>query len=346
MDDSGYQAYYTTLLRRILILSVLIIATVTVGVVGYMSLEGWHFLDALYMAVITLATVGFAEVHPLSPQGRIFTILLITLGVGTFAYGAVSLSRLLIEGEFRRVFEERRWRREMDKLRNHIIVCGFGRLGERVSEELQGEGVPFVIIENDPSRVALIRKKGYLFLQADSSEEEVLEQVGIKEARILIAVLGSDAANFFVTFTARELNPKIHIVARVEDPQATRKLYKAGANRVISPYDVGASMLVHAALKPTVTEFIELATRLGPVTLILEEMVIEKGSPLDGVPLKDSKIREDTGAIVVAVRKGKDATILRPDPHIKLERGDLLVVLGNKEDIEKLGDLTKTPLSL
>jgi len=298
------------------------------------------------MTVITLATVGFGEIHPLSPQGRAFTVFLIISGVGTFTYGAFSFSKLLIEGEFRRVFEKRRWEREMKKLRDHIVLCGFGRLGEKVSEELYREKLPFVVIESNPERIEALREKGYLHIHADSSEEEILEKAGIRKARTLVAVLGSDADNLFVTLTARELNPKIYIVARVEDPQATRKLYKAGANRVISPYDVGASMLVHAALKPTVTDFIELTTRLGPVTLLLEEIVVEEGSPLDGTLLKDSKIREETGAIVVAVRKGKDTAILRPEPQIKLERGDLLVVLGSTADMEKLEELSKTPYSL
>jgi len=345
-EKTPYQTYYSTLTRRVLTLIILATATIILGVLGYMYLEEWSFLDALYMTVITLATVGFGEIHPLSPQGRVFTVFLITSGVGTFTYGAFSFSKLLIEGEFRRVFEKRRWEREMKKLKDHVILCGFGRLGEKVSEELYRENLPFVVIESNPERIEALKEKNYLHIHADSSEEEILEKACIREARILIAVLGSDADNLFVTLTARELNPKIHIVARVEDPQTMRKLYKAGANRVISPYDVGASMLVHAALKPTVTDFIELTTRLGPVTLLLEEVVVEEGSPLDGTLLKDSKIREETGAIVVAVRKGKDTAILRPEPQIKLERGDLLVVLGSTADMEKLEELSKTPYSL
>ena len=345
-EKNLYQTYHSTLTRRVLTLIILATATIILGVVGYMCLEKWSFLDALYMTVITLTTVGFSEIHPLSPQGKVFTVFLITSGVGTFTYGALSFSKLLIEGEFRVVLEKRRWERKMKKLKDHVILCGFGRLGEKVSEGLYQKHMPFVVIESNSERIEALKEKNYLHIQADSSEEEILEKAQVKEARTLIAVLGSDADNLFVTLTARELNPKIYIVARVEDPHTMRKLYKAGANRVISPYDVGASMLLHAALKPTVTDLIELTTRLGPVTLLLEEVIVEEGSPLDGTLLKDSKIREDTGAIVVAVRKGKDAAILRPEPDLKLERGDLLVVLGSTADIEKLQELSKSPLSL
>jgi len=341
-----YHAYLSTLTNQALTLLLLALALILLGVTGYMYLERWPFIDALYMTVITLATVGFKEVYPLSNSGKVFTIVLVTSGVGVFTYGAVTFSRLLVEGELKRVFDRRRLEREMRKLRDHVIVCGFGRLGEKVSEELYRKGIPFVVVENDPNRISKLEEKGYLYIEADSSHEGVLEQAGIEDAKILIAVVGSDADNLFITLSARELNPKLHIVARVEDPQATRKLYKAGANRVISPYDVGANMLVHAALKPAVTDFIELTTRLGPVTLILEEVVIEKGSALDGVLIKESKIREDTGAIVVAVRKADTSNILRPEPHLKLEKGDLLVVLGMREDIEKLEDLARTPHSL
>ncbi len=344
--DSAYKTYLSTLTQQSLTLAILVAALIILGVTGYMYLEGWTLIDALYMTIITVATVGFKEVYPLSVQGKIFTIVLITMGVGVFAYGAVTFSRLLVEGELKKVFDKRRLEREMKKLKDHAIVCGFGRLGEKVSEELHRKGVPFVVVENDPNRIPKLEEKGYLYIEADSSDEGILEEAGIVDAKILIAVVGSDADNLFITLSARELNPKLHIVARVEDPQATRKLYKAGANRVISPYDVGASMLVHAALKPAVTDFIELTTRLGPVTLILEEVVIEKGSALDGVLIKESKIREDTGAIVVAVRKADTSNILRPEPSLKLEKGDLLVVLGMREDIEKLEELARTPHSL
>ena len=343
---SLYQDYLSTIANQIATLLLLVFVLVAIGTVGYMYLEKWTFLDSLYMTIITLATVGFEEVHQLDKAGEIFTICLIILGVGVVTYGITTFSKLLVEGEIKRVFDRRRIEKEMKKLSNHVIVCGFGRLGEKVSEDLHEKGEPFLVIEHDPTRVSKLEEKGYVYLAADISQEEVLEEAGIKKARALIAVLGSDADNLFTTLSARELNPKIHIVARVEDPRATRKLYKAGANRVISPYDMGARMLVSAALKPTISELIELSTRLGPFTLLMEEVVIEKGSPLDGVSIKDSKIREGTGATVVAVRKASTSKIMRPEPDLVLERGDLLVVLGAKEDIEKLEEMARPPHSL
>ena len=343
---SLYHDSLSTLASQIATLFILALALVGIGTLGYMYLERWNFLDSLYMTIITLATVGFEEVHQLDKAGEIFTICLIVSGVGVVTYGITTFSKLLVEGEIKRVLDRRRIEKAMKKLTNHVIVCGFGRLGEKVSEDLHEKGEPFLVIEHDPARITKLEEKGYVYLAADISQEEVLEDAGVKKAKALIAVLGSDADNLFITLSARELNPKIHIVARVEDPRAIRKLYKAGANRVISPYDMGARMLVNAALKPTISELIELSTRLGPFTLLMEEVVVEKGSLLDGVSIKDSKIREGTGATVVAVRKASTSQIVRPVPELKLEKGDLLVVLGSKEDIERLEEMAKAPHSL
>ncbi len=340
--DSTYRAYINTLTHQAITVVTLVVALITMGIVGYMYIEKWPFLDALYMTVITIATVGFKEVHTMSRAGEMFTICLITSGVGVFTYGAATFSRLLVEGEFKEVFSKRRLEKEMRKLKDHVIICGFGRLGEKISHELKEKNEPFVVIENDPLQITRLQELGYLYVEADTSEEAALEEAGIDRARALIAVLGSDADNLFLTISARELNPQLHIVARVDDPSATKKLYKAGANRVISPYDTGARMLANAALKPTISELIELSTRMGPVTMVMEEVVIEPGSSLDGVLIRDSRIREGTGATVIAVRKADSSQILRPQPDMELSNGDLLVVLGSREDIEKLLLMAKT----
>ena len=341
--DSTYKTYLATLTHRVVVLVLMVTALVITGVVGYAYLERWPILDAFYMTVITLATVGFKEVHPMDRPGQLFTIFLITSGVGVFTYGAATFSRLLVEGEFKKVFEKRRLKKAMKRLKNHVIVCGFGRLGEKISYDLEEKGVPFVVVENNPAQISRVQELGYPYVEADTSEETALQEAGIERARALIAVLGSDADNLFLTISARELNPNLHIVARVDDPTATKKLYKAGANKVISPYDTGARMLAHAALKPTVSELIELSTSKGPVTLVMEEVTIAKGSSLDGISIKDSGIREGTGATVVAVRKADSSQILRPEPETELAQGDLLVVLGSREDIEKLELMARTP---
>jgi voltage-gated potassium channel len=271
--DSTYQAYINTLTHQAITVAMLVVTLIIMGIVGYMYIEKWPFLDALYMTVITIATVGFKEVHTMNRSGEIFTICLITSGVGVFAYGAATFSQLLVEGEFQRVFDKRRLEKEMKRLEGHVIVCGFGRLGEKISHVLNNKGEPFVVIENAPSQIAKIHELGYLYVESDTSEETALEEAGIDRAKALIAVLGSDADNLFLTISARELNPQIHIVARVDDPTAPKKLYKAGANRVVSPYDTGARMLANAALKPTISELIELSTRMGPVTMVMEEVI-------------------------------------------------------------------------
>ncbi len=339
--DISYKSYISTLTHQVITVVLMVIALILMGVIGYMYLEKWPFLDALYMTVITLATVGFKEVHTMNRAGEIFTMCLITSGVGVFTYGAATFSRLLVEGEFRMVFEKRRLKKGMKKLRNHVIVCGFGRLGEKISYDLKERGEQFVVIENDPAQISRLSEMGYLYVEADTSDEGALEEAGIKHAKALIAVVGSDADNLFLTISAREMNPDIHIVARVDDPAATNKLYKAGASRVISPYDVGARMLANAALKPTISELMELSTHMGPISLKMEEVLVEEGSSLDGVQIGESKIRENTGAIVLALRKSDTSQIIRPQIDTIISGGDLLVVVGSKEEIEKLSAMAK-----
>ena len=340
--DISYKSYISTLTHQAITVLLMVIALILMGVTGYMYLEKWPFLDALYMTVITLATVGFKEVHTMNRAGEIFTMCLITSGVGVFTYGAATFSRLLVEGEFRMVFEKRRLKKGMRKLQNHVIVCGFGRLGEKICQDLKENGEEFVVIENDPDQISRLSGMGYLYVEADASDEDAMEEAGVKRAKALIAVVGSDSDNLFLTLSARELNPEIHIVTRVEDNASTKKLYKAGANRVLSPYDAGARMLANAALKPTISELMELSTRMGPISLRMEEAVVEEGSILDGVQIGKSRIREKTGAIVLALRRSDTSQIIRPQIDTKISGGDILVVVGSKEDLEKIKLLAKS----
>ncbi len=340
-EDTSYKSYISTLTHQVITVVLMVIALILMGVAGYMYLEKWPFLDALYMTIITLATVGFKEVHTMNRAGEIFTMCLITSGVGVFTYGAATFSRLLVEGEFRMVFEKRRLAKGMRRLKDHVIVCGFGRLGEKISYDLKEKGEKFVVIEKDPEQILRLSEKGYLYVEADTSDEGALEKAEISNAKALIAVVGSDADNLFLTISARELNPDLHIIARVEDPAATKKLYKAGADRVISPYDVGARVLANAALKPTVSELVELSTQTGPFSLVVEEVVVEEGSVLDGVQIGESRIREKTGATVLALKRGDTSQIIRPQIDTELCGGDTLVVVGSQEDINKLRAVTK-----
>jgi voltage-gated potassium channel len=337
-EDSTYRAYINTLNQQAITVLAMVVGLIATGIVGYTYLEKWSMLDALYMTIVTLATVGFKEVHPLSKAGEVFTICLISLGVGVFTYGAATFSRLLIEGELKEVFYRRRLAKVVRKLNNHVIICGFGRLGERISHELHEKGTPFVVIDNDPEQIVKLQELGYPYVEADTSDESALEEAGIDRARALIAVVSSDADNLFLTISAREMNPNLHIVARVDDPSATNKLYKAGANRVVSPYDVGARMLASVALKPTLSELMEISSKTtgGTLSLVIEEVVVKKGSVLDGVIIRESRIREETGATVVAVKKVGSSQISRAEPELSIEAGDLLVVIGSPQDIKRL----------
>ncbi len=324
--------------HRLIIVALAGMAVFWAGVAGFMIIEKMSFIDAFYMTVITLSTVGFGEVKPLSPQGRIFTSFLIISGVGTFAYAVTSVSQFMVEGEMRKLFDARRRRKLMKKLENHIIVCGFGRVGERICEELEKEKIPFVVIDEDPKRIELAEAKGYLFVFQDTTDTEALEKAGISKAKAVIAALGDDADNLFLTITAKELNPRVLVVARVNNSQNQKKLIKAGADKVIAPHIIGAIRMAQAAIRPVVSDFVELATTGKDLQFLLEEVKIPEGSPICGKSILELELRKKTGAIIIAmVKKGK--VIKSPEPTELLEAGDLLIALGSREDIAKLEKL-------
>ncbi|HPD61030.1 MAG TPA: potassium channel family protein, partial [Thermodesulfobacteriota bacterium] len=224
-----------------------------------MIIEGWNFFDSLYMVVITLATVGFAETHPLSFHGRIFTIILIVVWAGIGFYALSSIIQPIIEGEIRKVMGRKKLEKEIKNLKGHYIICGFGRMGSYISQELRNASVPYLIIEKDENLRPKLERESHLYLYGDASEDEVLLEAGVKKARGLVAVVASDADNVYITLTARQMNPNIFILARSTNESSERKLQQAGANKVISPYQMGAVRMVQAILRPAVVDFIEIA---------------------------------------------------------------------------------------
>ena len=324
--------------RQTIVVFTLILVTLFIGMAGYLYIEKMSLLEAFYMTIITLSTVGFQEIKPLSPKGRLFTSMLIMLGVGTFAYSVSIFSRLIVEGEVKKLFELRKREEKMKNLKNHVIVCGFGKVGQKVCEELEKENVPFVVIDSDPERIKEAENRGYLFLFHDSTEEEGLLKAGIERAKALVTVLGSDTSNLFVVLTAKELNPNLRIISRVDDPVNEKKLYKAGADKVIAPYNIGAIRLAQAVIRPMVVDFVEFATsREGP-KFFLDQIEIRKGSPAIGKSIIELDLRKKTGAIIVAIVREKNI-IENPDPYEVLKEGDLLIALGRKEQIDKLYNL-------
>ena len=320
-------------------LALVMLGVVTAGgTAGYVIIEGWSAWDALYMTVTTVATVGFREVHPLSRAGQAFTLLLIVSGVGTAFYTATLLATAIVEGGLHRRFERRRIERMLEELRDHFILCGYGRIGSIIAHELAQQKVPFVVIERSPERVQSVLLRGWLAVAADASRDEVLERVGIHRARGLIAAVGTDAENVYTVLTARVVRPDLFIVARVESDDAETKLRRAGADRVISPYHIGATHMAQSALRPAVVDFVQLATSSGHLDLSMEQVKIVERSDLVGQTIVEAGIRQRFGLIVVAIRRADGTMEFNPSPESVIRAGDELVVLGRPQSVKALGE--------
>lgn len=306
------------------------------GTAGYVLIEGWNAWDAFYMTVITVTTVGYREVHQLSPAGEAFTVLLILGGVGTAFYTATLLLTRVVEGGLHRRFEQRRFKRMLDQLTGHYVLCGYGRIGSLIAEELRRQRVPFVVVEKDSDRVHGIIERGGLAVEADASREEVLKQVGIHRARGLIAAVGTDAENVYTVLTARVMRPDLFIIARVESEDAEHKLKRAGADRVISPYTIGALHMVQTALRPAVVDFVQLATSSQHLDLSMEQVRIKEKSSFAGKSILDANLRQRFGVIVVAIKRAAGQMEFNPSPEMRMQEGDELVVLGKAESVKEL----------
>ncbi|MFH1117606.1 MAG: potassium channel protein [Pseudomonadota bacterium] len=306
------------------------------GTLGYGTLEGWSWFDALYMTIITITSIGFGEVHELSQAGRAFTILVIIVGFGVVAYSAVTVSRLLIEGEVEKILSRRQSMKQIEKIRNHYIVCGFGRMGSFVCRELHARGIPFVVIDREPEMQERIMQAGYFLSPGDATEEDVLIAANIATARGLVSVLDSDAANVYTVLSARELKPGLDIVARAGEESAKKKLLRAGANRVISPYQFGGFRIVMGILKPTVMSFLEVAMDHKELNIDLEEVLLSESSDYCGKTLVESGIRKDFNVVIVAVKKGDGRMEFNPGPETVMHGNDTLILMGEKKNMEAL----------
>jgi voltage-gated potassium channel len=329
-------------LRRVqgAILALVIIATL--GVLGYMVFEGWSFTDALYMTVITLTTVGYREVRPLDMSGQLWTIVLLITGVGTLFYAAVSSVELVVEGTIRGYFGRRRMEAEIGKLKGHQILCGYGRVGRQVAREFALDGVPFVIIEQDPQTVEESLAEGYLTVLGEASDDEVLEEAGIRRARGLVAAVDSDADNVFVVLSARKINPDLHIVARASSDESAAKLEMAGADRTLSPYAVGGRRLASLATQPLIVDFLDIVTRGEKgIEFRLEEFNVPEDSFIAGRTIGELRIGERTGAMILATRNKEGTFDTTPSAKDRLRAGDTLVVLGTREQVGRLEHLMR-----
>jgi voltage-gated potassium channel len=323
--------------RRFAIILLVPALLLVIGTVGYATIEPeYTYFDALYMTVITLSTIGYAEVHPLSTGGRWFTIFLIFGGVFTLAYTAAELIRTVVSGEVQQYLGKQRMERSLAELCDHLIVCGYGRMGRLVCQEFAAKGVPFVVIDLDDGRLQQLPPGSGLALAGDATSDELLRRAGIDRARALVAVLASDADNLYLTMSARLLNDRLFIVARAEDAASEPKLLRAGANRVVSPYQIGGVRVAQAVLRPAVVDFIELATRTEHFALQIEEVRVAARSGLAGVTLRDSRLRQDYDVIIVAVKKAAGHMEFNPPPDFVLAGGDTLIAIGAREHLDRL----------
>lgn len=309
---------------------------ISLGTLGYMGIEGWNFLDSLFMTAITLATVGYQEIHPLSENGKIFTMLLIVFGVSVLGYIVGSLAQIMFEGQFQRIVGRKKVEKKIEALRDHYIVCGFGRMGALICREFAAKPLPFVVVEKMPDVIEKLEADGYLFLRGDATDDETLLKAGIKRAKGLISVVASDTENVYITLTARELNPDLFILARSGAEGSDIKLKRAGASKVVSPYLIGGSRMAQAILRPNVVDFIEIATGREHLELQMEEIIIPPNSGFIGENLISSGFRKETGAMIVGIKKSTGRMVFNPESHTCLEERDTLIVLGEPSSIQKL----------
>jgi len=328
--------------RRYFLLVLIPILLILGGTAGYYLLEPpYSLFEALYMTVTTLTTVGYGEVHPLSHRGRLFTIALLLVGVLTFFYTVTELIRGVINGEFQQLLGRQRMARSLAELKNHMIICGYGRMGRHVCREFSNQGLPFVIIDRRQELLQDFDVPHGIALPGDATSDEILKRAGVERARALVTVAASDADNLFITLSARLLNDKLFIVARAEGELAEQKLRRAGASRVVTPYAIGGAKVAMAVLRPAVVDFIELATRTEHLDLQIEETLIHENSKLADATLHASRLRQDLGVIVVAIKKANGHLVANPPGDAVMEVGDTLIALGARQSLDQVEALAR-----
>ncbi len=312
-----------------------VVAVLAVGTAGYVLIEDAPLLDALYMTVITVTTIGYREVLPLHPAGKVFTIVLALTGVGILMYAVTAWASLFVATDLRRILGLRGEQRMIEKLTDHIVVCGGGRTGRAVAEILAGRRASFVVVDQSRDCLAHLQEHGILVHHGDATERETLEAVGVRRARTLISCLGDDAHNVYAILLARQMNPGIDIIARATEEDSEDRLRLAGADRIINPYRAGAMRLAFTALKPTVVDFLEASLPGVEGNLELTEIPVSEGSSVAGKTLAGANVRQRFGIIVVAIlREGQ--TLFNPSPDLEIRAGDILVGLGPPDAVESL----------
>jgi voltage-gated potassium channel len=317
----------------------LLAVVVAFGTAGFMVFEEFAFLDAIYMTIITISTVGFHEVRQLDDSGHVFVIVLIVVGLAVVLYTLTAVGQVVVEGSLHKFVGRRRMQREIGFMRGHVIVCGHGRVGRTICEELRAAGIPFVVVDRDQATAEVLVEKGYRVVVGDATEDEVLELAGVQRARGLVAVASRDVDNLYIVLSAREMcaqeNPGLLIVSRASDTSQLRKIRAVGADQVISPYHIGGVRIAQALLRPAVYEVMDLLTRSGEMELSLEDVTLRADCRMAGLALRDTTIRSEYNLIIIGVKKPDGAVVFNPGPEQVLEAGDELIMLGNREQLDR-----------
>jgi voltage-gated potassium channel len=341
MDPAPIQRLGEPRLRAYLLALSVPVLLLGIGTAGYMLVEGWSAFDALYMSAITVSTVGYLEVHPLSAGGRVFTMGYLLVGVFSLFYVSAAIIRSVVSGEVGKHLGRQMMERTLATIEGHVVVCGLGRMGRIVCQEFSAMEMRFVVIDRDAPLVENLSIPHGIGLAGDATSDEVLRQAGVERARTLVTLAASDADNLYIVMSARLLNDKLHSVARAADDEAEKKLKRAGANRVVSPYVIGGQRVAQAVLRPAVLDFIELATREDFLELQIEEVAIGPRGSLVGAQIRDNRIRQDLGVMVLAVRKPSGQMQFNPTPETTLDAGDVIIALGHKEQLTRLQTLAR-----
>jgi voltage-gated potassium channel len=337
MEFKGSKKAIGTLRRKFLLSLLLIFLVISGGTVGYMLIEGWNFIDSIYMTVITLSTVGFQEVHDVSTNGRIFTVILIIGGAGTLAYTLSAGVRMILEGELLEIFGRKRLEKIIKDLEDHYIICGYGRMGKIICKELKNGNKDFVVIEREIESLDV--KEDILVLKGDATSDETLKEAGIERAKGLISVLPTDAENLYVVLSARGLNRNLFIVARAGEEGSVQKLMRAGSDEVVSPYYIGGLRIAHKVLKPAVVDFIDFTTKSSNIELQMEEIRVRESSKLAGLSLNECGFGRDLGIIIVAIQSAEGKMLFNPTYRSEVKAGDTLIAVGEVSSLKKLEDM-------
>jgi voltage-gated potassium channel len=328
--------------RKLLPAFCILAAIVLIGIIGYELIEKWSFLESTYMVIITLFTIGFQEVHPLSSAGRIFTMFMIVGGVGSAIYAAGQAVEIIVEGEMSGYRKRRRMDKKISEMKNHYIICGFGRVGHQVAQAFETSRIPYVVIDSKKETLEELEMKSVPSIIGDATSDSVLMEAGILSAKGLIACSDSDVANVYVTLSARVLNPGLHIVSRAGYKDTEKKLIMAGANKVISPYFISGIRMAALATQPVASDFLDLVTHGSQIDFRLYEIPIPEGSPLIHTSISEADIRAKSGALVLAIRKSDGTFDLQPHATSLIAKDDVLVVIGTQIQFEALEKMVRS----